>query len=210
MDDQTLAKLLASYPVQSHGDDGMTVITCPARLSFVHFDKPHAMKGATKDPRFSCLIILPVAANLGPLIAAAQIAWAGSPLRDKAPKMMPFKKQSEMLAKGYDGFGETGFYINAETKTNPDLFDIAMQSAPADAFYSGVWARVKVRASAYDVSGNNGVKFWLQGVQKFADDTKFSGGSSADGFSAAGASAPAGNGAAKAPLSAAAAFGLPV
>lgn len=39
--------------------------------------------------------------------------------------------------------------------------------------YPGCWARASVRAFAYSNSGNNGVSFGLNNVQKLGDDTRF-------------------------------------
>lgn len=201
MDQKTLDDLLKKYPTAAQGDDGLTVITCVARLSFVHFDKPHQQKGTNKEPRYSCAVIIPPNADFAPLVAAAKKAWAESAWRSEQPKTKPFKDQKDMAAEGYDGFSENGMFFNCETKNPVDLFGADMQRIPVDQAYSGMWARVKVRASAYSVSGNTGVKFWLQAVQKIADDTKFSGGSSEDGFEAV--SAPAGSGPAKVPANSA-------
>lgn len=206
MDAARLAHFLAAYPTISHGSDGMTVITCPARLSFVHFEKPYAKKGSTRDPRYQCVVILPATSNVKPLVDAMGAAWGASPFAKKAPKYNPVKRQADIFAQGYEGFGTEGYFFNCDTKNPPDLFDMAMNPVAASELYSGVWARVKVRASAFDVDGNNGVKFWLQGVQKFADDARFSGGSASDGFTAVGA-APAGNAPASVPS--ANVFGLP-
>jgi hypothetical protein len=201
MDQKTLDDLLKKYPTAVQGDDGLTVITCVARLAYVHFDKPHAPKGTNKEARYSCAVIIPPNADWSPLKEAAKKAWAESPLRAQTPKTLPFKEQKEQFAKKRDGFAETGIFFNCETKNPVDLFGADMQRIPVDQAYSGMWARVKVRASAYDVSGNNGIKFWVQAVQKIADDEKFSGGSSEDGFEAV--NAPAGSGPAKVPANSA-------
>jgi hypothetical protein len=44
-----------------------------------------------------------------------------------------------------------------------------------DDFYSGCYARATVTAYAYDKSGNKGVAFGLQNLQKLADGEAFSG-----------------------------------
>jgi hypothetical protein len=199
MDQKTLETWLKQYPTVTHGDDGMTVITCVARLAYVHFDKPHQQKGTNKEPRYSCAVILPNGADQTALRAAVDKAWAASPMRAQQPKSATFKDQKTQFDKKRDGFSETGKFFNCETKNPPDLFGVDLKPVGVDEVYSGCWGRVKVRAQAYDVGGNTGVKFWLQGFQKFADDTKLAGGNSADGFEAA---APAGNAPAQMPSSA--------
>jgi hypothetical protein len=197
MDDKQLAELLKKYPTTLHGDDGKTVITCVARLSFVHFKEPRKQEGSDQKPRYDCAVILPAASDHTPLMNAARKAWSESEVSKKRekPRATPLKKQSD--AGDYEGFGEDGFYFNCATVNVPELFNIDMTKAPVDKFYSGCWARVKVRAYAFDKNGNWGVSFGLQGVQFFADDEKLGGGGNAsDGFEAA---APAGSGPAKMP-----------
>lgn len=46
-------------------------------------------------------------------------------------------------------------------------------------FYAGCWAHVSYTVYAYDKSGNRGVAFGLQNIQKTADDEPFAGGASA-------------------------------
>jgi hypothetical protein len=196
MDEKTLSELLKKYPTTAHGDDGKTVITCVARLSFVHFKEPRKQEGSDSKPRYGCAVILPAASDITPLMNAARTAWGERSFKNRdKPRTTPLKKQSE--AGEYEGFGEEGFYFNCATVNVPELFNIDMTKAPVDKFYSGCWARVKVRAYAFDKNGNWGVSFGLQGVQFFADDEKLGGGgNAADGFEAA---APAGTGPAKMP-----------
>lgn len=204
MDAKLLAELLHKYPNAPKSEDGLTVITCPVRLAFVSFDKPRAPKGTNKEPRYSCCVIVPAEADVTALKAAQRKAWETSEVSKSrnAPKMTAIKSQDAMAGEGYEGFSTGGIYFNAETKTPVDLFGADMSKAPVDKFYSGVWARVKIRFAAYDVAGNYGVKAWLQGVQFIADDAKFSGGGSAeDGFEPV--AAPAGNGPAAMPNGAA-------
>lgn len=205
MDEKTLSELLKKYPTITHeaDDKRYTVITCVARLAFVAFKEPKKGDDPDAKPKYGCAVILPAASSIDPLMNAARKAWAESPISTKRgkPKHTPLKKQSEMLEQGYDGFGEEGFFFNATTINPVDLFNIDMSRADVTKFYSGCWARVKVRAYAYDRK-SWGVSFGLQGVQFFADDEKFGGGGNAsDGFEAA---APAGSGPAKMPNGAAA------
>jgi len=188
MDERALSELLKKYPTVMHGDDGKTVITCVARLSFVNFKEPRPAQSADGKPRYDCAVLLPAAADLSPLKAACGKAWDESDVKKKrgTPKGSPLKSQAENAEK-YDGFDPNGFYFNAATVNPVDLFNIDMTKAPVDKFYSGCWARVKVRAYAFDKNGNWGVSFGLQAVQFFADDEKLGGGgNAADGFEAHG------------------------
>jgi hypothetical protein len=181
-----MAALVAANPATFIGDDRLTLITTVCRLSFVNFEKPSVPKGTTKDPRYSCSIILPTDADMSVLAGAAQAAWAIGPLPHAKPARSPFNLQKTMADKGYKGYAETGYYFSAETK-NPlesQLFDVDMSPASAAKFYSGCYARVKVQAFAYNTAGNNGVKFWLQAAQFICDGEKLGGSDPAAGFTA--------------------------
>jgi len=202
MDQKTLDGWIKQYPTAVLSDDGLTVITTVALISFCHFDKPYQQKGSTKEPRYQCAVILPPNSDVSALDGAARKAWQDGPLHKQAPKSKPLKDQKAMKDKGYKGFNDTGVYFNCDTKNPVDLFGVesdgngSVKRIPVDQAYSGMWARVKVRADFFDVGGNNGVKFWLQSVQKIADGEKLGGGNAADGYEAA---APAGHAPAQMP-----------
>lgn len=202
MDANTLSDLQRRYPSAVHGEDGLTVITTVARLSFVNFEKPHTPKGSSKEPRYSCAVILPADADLTILTNAQRTAWANSRIVG-TPKHVALKPQASMGK--YEGFADKGAFFNCETKNPVTVIgaDGKTDNSPeaAKRFYSGCWARVKVFAQAYDQAGNQGVKFWLQAVQFIADDKKL-GGDASGGFgeaSGAGVSKGSASGPAKAP-----------
>lgn len=182
LSEKELAEIRAAAPTVAFGDDGLTVITTVCRLSFVNFEKPHTPKGSNKDPRYSCAILLPAGVDHSALVKAAEIAWTKSGIRG-APKHMPWKRQADMAAKKYEGFDCGEYFFNAETKKPLDGYMFGLDKAPVPPakFYSGCYARVKVWAQAYDQAGNQGVKFWLQGVQ-FVGDGKKLGGDASSGF----------------------------
>lgn len=193
MDDKTLNDLISRMPTVAHGDSGLTLITCPVRLSYASLDKPRTPKGSNKDPRYSAACLIPSAADMSLYAAAFRAAWDAGKIAGQ-PTHKPFKLQAEHKAKRAakgktsEGFSDSGYFFNAETKNPPTFLDAAgnvMQGPDAAAaFYSGCWVRVKFTLQAYDQAGNQGVKAWLNAVQFIADDKRL-GGDSADGFGAA-------------------------
>lgn len=192
MDPATLQRLVSQLPFQTLSDDGLTVITAPCRLSYVHFEKPHARKNADgtpgkKPPRYQCSVLVPAIADWTPLSAAAMKAWTTSAMgaggAQPGAQGIPFKLQrlakEKKTGKHYEGYAETGdeIWFRTETKDPVPMFGLDAQpiAVSAATAYSGMWARVKVRAKAYPSidGGEPGVKFWLQSVQKIADDAPF-------------------------------------
>lgn len=203
MDPKTLETLLRQYPctVLPQDTEGLTAITCVVRLQFVHVEKAHKPKDSNNEPYYSVAGMIPAGADTTALQTIAAKAWNDSPFSKSrgAPKFVPVKKQAA-LADKYDGFGMGEIYFDCKTKNAVSVYGPDMKPLPVDQLYAGCWARVKVRAYAYDKAGNWGVGFGLQSIQKIADDTKFAGGGdAADGFEAV--NAPAGSGPAKMPAS---------
>jgi hypothetical protein len=205
MDQKTLDDWVRRYPTSTVGDDGLTAVTTVALISFCHLDKPHAKKGSTREPRYQCAVILPPNSDHSALDNAARTAWQISPWANTKPKSKPLKDQKPMKDAGYKGFNDTGFFFNCDTKNPPSIFGIesdgkgSVAPIPADQTYSGMYARVKVRAEAFSVDGNTGVKFWIQSVQKIADGEKLGGSNPSDGYEAV--NAPKGNAPASMPQS---------
>jgi hypothetical protein len=200
MDQKTLADFMTKFPCAVLPDDeGQTAISCVVRLAFVHVAEKHRPKDSNNEPTYNLVGLLPAGADTSALKQIALTAWNKSPYAKTRgnPKFLPVKPQAANAEK-YEGFGMGELYFDAKTKNAVKVFDAQMKDLPVDAIYSGCWARVKVRAYAYDKAGNWGVGFGLQAVQKIADDEKFAGGGNAsDGFEAIGA--PAGSGPAKMP-----------
>ncbi|KWT72392.1 hypothetical protein APY04_0186 [Hyphomicrobium sulfonivorans] len=186
MDEKTLTELLRKYPTTMHGDDGKTVITCVARLSFVHFKEPRRGDNPSSKPMYGCAAILPPAADVSLLRSICEKAWSDRKCVSRTePKAKPLKKQADNTK--WEGFGDEGFYFNCSTINPVDLFNLDMTRAPVDKFYSGCWGRLKIHSYDFDKGLNWGVSLGLQAVQFFADDEKLGGGgNAADGFEAHG------------------------
>lgn len=209
MDQKTLEDLVRKYPsaVLSTDEKGYTVISTVVQLQFVHVETPWAGKNPPPGaPAYYQLSgILPPNADVTPFNQAAMKCWQDSPFSKArtGAKHKPLKDQSELNGK-YEGFGASGYYFDAKTKNPVDIFgtetgpDGKLIRVPVDQVRAGNYARIKVRAYAYDKNGNWGVGFGLQSIQLIDTSVTFAtGGSRDDGFEAI--NAPKGAGPAQMP-----------
>ena len=86
---------------------------------------------------------------------------------------------------GYDGY-ENAVSVKFSSKAKPGVVDRDVQPIiNQDEFYAGCYARVQCVPFAFDASGNKGVTFMLNHVQKVRDGEAFSGrGRAEDAFTA--------------------------
>lgn len=157
----------------------LRVLTPKFRVSFPAVFKAEAYEG--KEPKFSITMLFDGKTDLSALKAAANAAldekW---PDKKKRPANLrsPFRDGAEKPdLDGYDGC----IFVRATSKTKPGLVDQNLQAIidPAD-FYAGCFARATIRAYAYDNSGNRGVAFALDNIQKLGDGEPFSGKTTAE------------------------------
>lgn len=145
------------------------VLTPEFRVSYpAVFEPRSAIEGQEK--KFSLVMLFDKKTNIDALKNAAVMAiqdkWG--PDKAKWPKnlRLPFRDGSEKDTAGY----EDTTFISASSKTKPGVVDAdVVKIIDPGEFYGGCYARATVRAFAYDVSGNRGVAFWLQNVQKTRD-----------------------------------------
>lgn len=152
--------------------DPCKVMTPEGRVSFPAVFEPRAAVEG-QIPKYSVVLLFPKTTDLSALKAACTAAvkakWG-----DKPPKGLrsPFRDGDEKDLDGYEGT----IYINASAQDRPGLVDNRVQPIGPDrkeAFYAGCYARVMVRAFAYDKNGNKGVSFALQNIQKLKDGEPF-------------------------------------
>jgi len=189
--------------------DQPTVVTPYFRAAFCNLfpDKdgnPPTRRGQQGAPKFGVTAIFPAGTDLAALKQLAH--WAGQQRwGDKFPEVAksstfksPFRKGEDRQAKyGAEAFPDGSIFCNFTTKFLPGIVDANRQPIlRAEEFYSGCWARAKVRAFAYENLGI-GISFGLDSVQKVRDDKPFvTRGDAADDFEAlppevSGAAAPA-------------------
>lgn len=185
------------------------VVTPKAMLSYPHLDKPQAGQKPGDKAKYSATFVFPEGTDLAALqaaaIAAAEEKWPGKSaemFRTSALKS-PFRKDAE--AKGY---APGSVFINTRSERKPGLVylhagtekDAQGKPLPAripedkvrDDLYPGAQVRAQLRAFPYDTSGNKGVSFALNNIQKLADGERIDGRQDAtDAFDADLAATPA-------------------
>lgn len=144
------------------------VMTPEFRVSFPHVFKAQKPMNEGAEPKYGISMLFPKGADLSKLKAIAKEAiqekWG-----DKPPKNLrsPFRDQGE---KEYSGYEEGAIFVNATSKMKPGIVDRNREDIISEEdFYAGCYARATIRAFAYDVSGNRGVGFGLQNLQKLRD-----------------------------------------
>lgn len=159
-------------------DIALKKVTTPKfRVSFPHVFKAHAMK-EDQEAKFSCVMLFDKKTDLSAMKKACANAATEKWGADKAkwPKnlKMPFRDGDEKSdMKGYEGTN----FVTATSKKRPGVVDQGLNliTEEDESFYAGCYARATLIAFAYDVSGNKGVSFSLQNLQKLGDGEKFSG-----------------------------------
>lgn len=160
---------------QKKDEKYIRVVTPVFRVSFPHVFKPHAFQN--REPAYSIQMLFDKDADLTPMKDAAKKAlqtgmsklWKG-----EKPKNLrsPFKDGNEKNLDDYRG----KTVVEARTKMKPGIVDKDRQEIldPAE-FYAGCYARATLTCYPYSVSGNNGVSFGLNNIQKVKDGPALSG-----------------------------------
>lgn len=158
------------------------VITPKAVLSYPHLFEPQIPPNQT-DPVYSCTLVFEEGTDLSPLEKAAEAVardkWGAKyEAMKKAGKIRsPFRTDAE--EKGYP---EGSVFINIKSKAAPGVVSIypgddgkpAKITDPSQ-IYPGCLARASVRPFAYDVTGNAGISFALNNIQKLGDGDRLDG-----------------------------------
>ena len=158
------------------------VITARAKLSYPTLFVPRAMAGAAEnaEKKYSTSILLPPTADIT-LLKDAAAKTAREKWGADLPRKMksPFLKAGEIEgAKGpaYPPEYADWIVIRTTSKQKPGVVDARGVNVDDEAeVYAGRWARVSLRAFAYDTQGNRGVSFGLQNVQLLDHDTPIAG-----------------------------------
>ena len=149
------------------------LITPEFRGAFVQVFRATGMKGQPDSAkRYSVRAVFMPGSDLSELkkdaAAAASEKWGVN-----VPKTMrsPFRKNAELdtpVAGVPDDAIVMTFSANEDRR--PGVVDAKLQDILDDAeCYSGAWYRAQVRAFAYEQSGNKGVSFGLQNLQKLRE-----------------------------------------
>lgn len=151
-------------------------ITPAFRVSFPVVFKPKSFQN--QEPKYSITMLFDESTDLKPLKRAALNAaiekWGEDKTKWPKKLRLPFRDGGEK--EDMEGYGEGVIFVSASSKTQPGLVDARRERIINESdFYAGCWARAELIAFAYDVSGNKGVSFSLQNLQKIKDDKAFSG-----------------------------------
>jgi len=177
------------------------VITPEAILSYPHLLKPQADKdNPAKKAKYSCSLVFLAGTDLTELrkavIAAAtekfgatyKVGGKSVPIEEALAKgalKSPFR--TDGAAKGYP---EGSIFLNVRTEQKPGIvFAWAGEDGKpkkmsdediAEQMYPGCKVRASLAAFGYDTSGNKGVSFALQNLQKLGEGERLDGRASAE------------------------------
>jgi hypothetical protein len=162
------------------------VVTGEVRLSYVHLWEPYSSK-PDQEAKYSVALLIPKEdkATLSK-IRKAQAAALEQGLSKFGGKKPPNLKNTlrdgdeEMdLEKNPEYAGH--YFMNVNSKTKPGIVDRAVKPIEdSSEVYSGCYARVSINAFAYNTSGNKGISFGLNHVQKLRDGDFLGGRSKAE------------------------------
>lgn len=162
------------------------IITPKATLSYPHLAEPQKAEDG-KKPKYSCALVFEPGTDLSAMRAAAieagQAKFGNSFKVGTGPKQRtitfeealdlglfrsPFRTDAE--AKGYP---EGSVFVNVRTETKPqcvraDVSRIADEDIK-ETLYPGCIVKASLNAFGYENSGNKGVSFGLNNIQKIAD-----------------------------------------
>ncbi len=152
------------------------LITAEARLSFPNLFVAKAPMDGKGEPKFDCVLLFPKTTDLSGLKAAASAAvkekWG-----TKIPPGLrsPFRNGDEKELDGY----KDHIFIRASSKSKPGVVDENLQPVmEAGQIYAGCYVRASLNVYAYENSGNRGVAFGLNNIQKLRDGAPFGQGAS--------------------------------
>lgn len=152
---------------------GTKVITGKVRLSYVHLFEKFGFEG--QDPKFSTMLLIPKTdkATIDALRAAEKAA-AEAGKSSKFGGKIPANLAS--IIRDGDDFAEDyperagHYFMTVSSNNRPGVVDQNVQPIlDAAEVYSGCYARASLNAFPYSVSGNKGVSFGLNHIQKAAD-----------------------------------------
>lgn len=162
--------------------DVTRVITPKFRVSFPSVFKPTSFNN--QPAKFSVQMLFDKKVDLSPLKKAAAAAVKAK-YGDKPPKGLhsPFKDGNEKELEGY----ENTIVVTASSKFKPGLIDANKNEILAESdFYPGCYARAEIKATVYEVKGENGavlkkgVSFQLNNIQKLGEGENLGGRKSAE------------------------------
>ena len=162
------------------------VITGKVRLSYAHLFEPFSNQ-PNQDAKYSVVLLIPKTdkATIRALRAAQQAAlesgkdsrFGGRIPKDWKDTIHDGDEADLDKNPEYEGH----LFMSVSSKTKPGIVDGNVQPIlDSTEVYSGCYARVSINAFPYSQSGNKGVSFGLNHVQKLADGEFLGGRSKAE------------------------------
>ena len=163
------------------------VVTGEVRLSYVHLFEPYS-NDPDKPESYSCVLLIPKTDKKTiKALRAAQEAALDAGKTSKFGGKIPSNWKDTIHDGDEDADLEKNpemegcLYMTVSSKTQPGIVDRQVQPIlDSTEVYSGCYARVSINAFAYSNSGNKGVSFGLNHVQKLRDGDYLGGRSKAE------------------------------
>lgn len=163
------------------------VITGTVRLSYAHLFEPFSFN-EDQEPKFSVVLLIPKKdkTTLKKIKAAQQAALEmgkASKFNGKIPANWSNTLRDGDEEKDLEDNPEFAghYFMTVSAKTRPGIVDRDVQPIlDSTEVYSGCYARASINAFPYSVSGNKGVSFGLNHIQKIEDGDPLGGRSNAE------------------------------
>lgn len=154
--------------------DATRVTTGKVRLSYVNLATPRTDEEG-ENPKYSCVLIIPKSDTS--TVKKIRAAIEAAKEKDKAKWGGKIPSNLKLTFRDGDEEDEDdrpelvgSYFMNVSSKNKPGTVDREVNPiTDADEIYSGMYARVALRAYGYNTNGNKGVTFGLDHVQKMAD-----------------------------------------
>lgn len=145
------------------------VVTGKVRFSYAHVFEPHAQSDG-QEKKYSVQLIIPKTDTKTVKAIKAAIEAA---IAEKYPNKRPQNLRMPLRDGDIEDKGESvlgAYFMNVSSKNAPGIVDAALNKIiDQTEFYSGCYGRASINAFTYDNSGNKGVSFGLQNLQKTQD-----------------------------------------
>lgn len=151
------------------------IVTPEFILMYPSLFEPRAYEGGT--PKYSLTAVFPKGTDLS---ALKNLARSVVPAGKESACRTPFREATEEQIQAWGEVYRDAIFIRLSSQRAPGIVD-AMKNVitDSDEIYSGAKCRAVIHAYFYERSGNKGVNFGLDAVQKTADGERMYADSSA-------------------------------
>lgn len=166
----------------------LKVVTGAVRISYAYLTSPRPAEEEGEKAKYGCTILVPktdkeTIAKIEAAIQAVKDGPGKAKWGGKLPKALKITFRDGDEEKDLDDQPEYAgmMFMSVTSNTKPGIVD--RQRDPIldeDEVYSGMWARVSLKAAPFDFNGTKGVTFYLNHVQKVRDDDNLTGRTSAE------------------------------